>query len=142
MVKKTAASLFYDDYAHHTTEIRATLAGARSWYPNARVVAIFQPHTYSRTKALEDDFCRAFAQADVVLLTDIYPSAREKPDATISTQKLVRKMVQYQHNVRYTSTKDRAIKFLRNILKPGDIIITMGAGDIYTWQKDIIKILP
>jgi UDP-N-acetylmuramate--alanine ligase len=127
--------LVVDDYAHHPTEIRATLAGARTHYPEHRVWAAFQPHTYSRTSSLLDDFAAAFADADHVVIVDIFP-AREVDDGSISSRDLVALM--NHPDVRYISTLENAADFLADQLRPGDLLITLGAGDGYRVGEMVI----
>lgn len=122
---------FFDDYAHHPTEIKATLEAARAWFPNGKIVCIFQPHTFSRTKALLGEFSRCFTEADQVIITDIYPSAREKPDPTINSKILVNEIQKYHKNAHFIGKMEEVVAYFKNHLTPGDIILTMGAGDIY-----------
>lgn len=121
---------FYDDYAHHPTQIKATLEAARAWFGKKRIIAVFQPHTFSRTKALFEEFSRCFNSADLVIITKIYASARENDDQTISAQMLVNNLLKYQNEVIYLETLDEAVEYLKRQLKHEDIVITMGAGDI------------
>jgi len=115
-----------DDYAHHPTKIRATLAAARARYPERRIVALFQPHTYSRTAALLDEFAVCFDDADLVRLVDIFP-ARPSERATISSRELAAAV---QHgDVAYVGDLQRASERLREELRPGDLLITLGAGN-------------
>lgn len=132
--------LFYDDYAHHPSEITATLQGAREWFKTRRIIVIFQPHTYSRTKALLSDFAKAFLQADIVLMTDIYPSAREEKDNTINSNMLAIEANKNKKNAFYMESKEKALNFLADNISSNDLIITMGAGDIYTWHDDFKKL--
>ncbi len=120
----------WDDYAHHPIEIIATLKAAKKWFPSKRIIAVFQPHTYSRTKTLLDGFSKSFSRADLVIITDIYSSAREKKDSSISASMLVKQTSCYHENVKYIP-KPSMLKYLRKITKRGDLILTLGAGDIY-----------
>jgi len=125
-----------DDYAHHPTQIRGTLATARKCYPDREVWAVFQPHTYSRTKALLDEFAASFADADHVVVTDIYP-AREFDDLGVSAADIVTRM---KHpDARYISGLNEAAAHLLNHLKPGDVMITLGAGDGYEVGENILS---
>jgi UDP-N-acetylmuramate--alanine ligase len=125
-----------DDYAHHPTEIRATLAAARSSYPNRRVWAVWQPHTYSRVKALMDDFSTAFAGADHVLVTSIY-SARETNDLGVSGADVVDRM---EHpDARYVANLDQAVGILEKSVHPGDVVLTLGAGDGYVVGERLLS---
>ena len=114
-----------DDYAHHPTEIRATLASARRRFPGRRVWAVWQPHTYSRTAALQDDFAAAFTDADRVIVTEIFAS-REKP-SDFSAYRVVRLM---KHPaVHFTPSLEQATAHLLASLRPGDVLIVLSAGD-------------
>ncbi len=129
----------YDDYAHHPKEIQASLEAARDWFPERKIITVFQPHTYSRTKALLEDFAKSFQNSDVVLLTDIFASAREQDTLGITTATLVEKAAQYHRNIQYTKGKKETLTYLQNIASSGDVIIIMGAGDIYEWGPDIVR---
>ena len=124
-----------DDYAHHPEEIKATLAAAREWYPQCRIIAVFQPHTYSRTKALLHEFAHAFQNAQIVLIADIYASAREKETLGITGKTLVEETAKFQTNVFYVTDFLHVEKLLRQHMQSGDVIIFMGAGNIYTWGR-------
>jgi UDP-N-acetylmuramate--alanine ligase len=129
-----------DDYAHHPTEIRATLAGAKSGW-RRRVIAVFQPHLYSRTRDFYDDFGRAFFNADVLVVTDVYP-AREEPIQGVTGELIASAAKQYGHKqVHYVPDKKKLPDFLRGIVQKGDIVITMGAGDIWKYGEEFIKTL-
>ncbi len=122
-------ALVYDDYAHHPSEIRATLDAAKS-YGAKRTICVFQPHTYTRTKALLNDFANAFSEADIVLLTDIY-AAREKDTYGISTRDLAKEMSKTHPDARYVGSLEDAANLLSGELGKGDLLITMGAGDVH-----------
>ncbi|MCR4710840.1 MAG: UDP-N-acetylmuramate--L-alanine ligase [Clostridia bacterium] len=123
--------MLIDDYAHHPTEIKATLAAARN-LPHKRVWCLFQPHTYTRTLALFDEFANAFGDADVLVLTEIY-AAREKNIYNISSDKLAARIRELhpEKEVYYTPTLADTAEFVRQHAEEDDLIITMGAGDIY-----------
>jgi len=131
----------YDDYAHHPNEIKEVLLAAQKWFPQNRLIAIFQPHTYSRTKTLFDEFTKAFSLAKIVIITDIYASARETDTLGVSGKLLAQEAQKYQANVLYKSSEKEVVEFLGNEAKPGDIIITIGAGSIFQWHKEILKAL-
>ncbi|HUS52316.1 MAG TPA: UDP-N-acetylmuramate--L-alanine ligase [Candidatus Bathyarchaeia archaeon] len=131
----------YDDYAHHPIEIKSMLAAAKGWFPGKRIIAIFQPHTFSRTKAFFDQFARAFSQAEVVIFTDIYSSAREKPLKGINSRLLAQEAQKYHPRPIYLAGKGEVAEYLSENTKIGDIIITVGAGDIFLWHKEILKSL-
>lgn len=127
-----------DDYAHHPTEIRATLAGAKSGW-RRRVIAVFQPHLYSRTRDFYDDFGRAFFNADVLVVTDVYP-AREEPIQGVTGELIANAAKQYGHKqVHYVPDKKTVPDFLKEIVQKGDIVITMGAGDIWRFGEEFIR---
>jgi UDP-N-acetylmuramate--alanine ligase len=128
--------LVVDDYAHHPTEIRATLAAARARYPGRAIWAVFQPHTYSRTRALLDDFARAFADADHVLLVDIF-AAREQDDGSIHSRDILARMS--HPDARYVGGLAEAAEFLGRHLHAGDVLITLGAGDGYRIGEMVLK---
>jgi UDP-N-acetylmuramate--alanine ligase len=140
-IGEAGGSKLYDDYAHHPTEIRATLEAARGWFPQQRLVAIFQPHTYSRTKALFTQFARAFSGANIVIFTDIYPSAREKPIPGVSARLLAQEAKKYHPQAVYCPGKKEVVEYLAEQTKPNDLILTMGAGDIFLWHQEILKSL-
>ncbi len=118
-----------DDYAHHPTEIRATLAAARLRYPGRPVWVCFQPHTYSRTKHLLAEFARAFDQADHVVITDIY-AAREFDTLGVHARDIVALM--NHPDAQYVGSLEDAADYLVQHLQPGDVLLTLGAGDV--WQ--------
>jgi UDP-N-acetylmuramate--alanine ligase len=120
-----------DDYGHHPTEIRATLDGARQC-GFRRIHVLFQPHRYTRTLHLMDDFARAFHQADSVFVMDIY-AASEKPIAGVSAEALVERIRQFGHRgAEYVGTMDRGVEALSGAASEGDLVITLGAGSV--WQ--------
>lgn len=122
---------YYDDYAHHPLEIQATLKALREWYPKSKIFAVFQPHTYSRTKSLLNEFSQAFHDADEVLLLDIFASAREAIDPTVSSDILEENIAKKHQNVKNLRTLEEVTSYLRAQTGPGDIVITLGAGDLY-----------
>jgi UDP-N-acetylmuramate--alanine ligase len=115
-----------DDYAHHPTEIRATLAAARQRYPGRRLWAVWQPHTFSRTNLLMDEFAKSFTQADRVIALDIYRS-READDPAVTTAAVVARMD--QPGVIHIPARREAADYLLERVHPGDVIVTLGAGD-------------
>jgi UDP-N-acetylmuramate--alanine ligase len=129
-----------DDYAHHPTEIKATLAGVKAGW-RRRVICVFQPHLYSRTRDFYDEFGRSFFNADVLVLTDVYP-AREEPIQGVNGELIVNAAKELGHKqVHYVPDKNAIPKFLMDIKQPGDIIITMGAGDIWKFGEAFIALL-
>ncbi len=123
-----------DDYAHHPTEIRATLRAARQRFADARLVVLFQPHTFSRTRALLDEFVNAFEDADEILITEIY-AARETDDSGLSSRELVEQM---NKRARYVETLEEAEKMLRAELRAGDVLLALGAGDVNQVTAELV----
>ncbi|PID58155.1 MAG: UDP-N-acetylmuramate--L-alanine ligase [Ignavibacteriae bacterium] len=131
--------LVLDDYAHHPTETTATLMGIRSGYKR-RLVAVFQPHLYSRTKEFYDEFGRSFLNSDVFICTDVYP-AREKPLEGVTGRLISDSSKKFGHkNVIYEADKSQIPKLLMDIVKEDDIIVTMGAGDIWKYGEKFIEL--
>lgn len=138
-VKGEAAGVtIIDDYAHHPSEIRATLAAARDRYPRKRIWAVFQPHTYSRTKALLGEFASALAVADRVVVTDIYP-AREIDDGQVHSRDLIDAM-DHPHT-QYIGDLREAAALIKNSLAEDDVLLTLGAGDIWKVGEEILAYL-
>ena len=130
--------LFIDDYAHHPSELRATLAAARlQARPESRVVAIFQPHRYSRTLAFLPDFAQSFSHADLVVISDIY-SAGEPNLGQVSSQKLVEMVAVHHPQVTYQSTLAAVCQFLTDTLRPGDLALFLGAGNLNQVIPDVM----
>jgi UDP-N-acetylmuramate--alanine ligase len=127
-----------DDYAHHPTEIRATLAAARRRFAAHPLWVMFQPHTFSRTRTLLADFAEAFADADHVVIVDIYHS-REAPDSSISAVDIVRRM--NHPDVQYVPALDAAAIYLAERLRAGDVLITLGAGDGNQVGRRVLEVL-
>ena len=128
----------YDDYAHHPTECRATLAGAKSGW-RRRVVCVFQPHLYSRTRDFYEEFGKSFLQSDVLVVTDIYP-AREEPIQGVTGELIVHAAKRFGHKeVHYVPDKKQVPSELKKIVKSGDLVITMGAGDIWKFGEEFLK---
>ena len=124
----------YDDYAHHPDEVKATIASIRASMPDKRLVLAFQPHTYTRTKALFGDFVRELKKTDVLILAEIY-AARERNTVGISSADLAK---QIPGSI-YCETLQEVTDLLRGQVKPGDIVITMGAGDIFRAGEALLK---
>jgi UDP-N-acetylmuramate--alanine ligase len=129
-----------DDYGHHPAEIRATLEAARVCKFN-RLLVLFQPHRYSRTQHLWDDFCRAFNQADVLVLTDIY-AASEAPIPGVTSEALVAAIREAGHkNVHYFRSMQEGIERLLKVARPGDAILTIGAGNVSRAGGELMVLL-
>jgi len=126
--------LLYDDYAHHPTEIIATLKGIKE-SSDRRIVAVFQPHLYSRTRDFSDDFGRSFFYSDVLIITPIYP-AREQAIPGITGELLVNAAIKAGHkNATYISENDEIVPRLQELISDNDLVITIGAGDIYKYGE-------
>jgi UDP-N-acetylmuramate--alanine ligase len=131
--------LVIDDYGHHPTEIRATLAAAKT--SGRRIVTLFQPHRYSRTAALHEEFARAFYDAEVVLLSDIY-AASEDPIPGVTAQALVEETEKYGHrNVRYIGPVEQGAAALIDVVQPGDLVLTLGAGSVWKVGEEFLNAL-
>lgn len=127
-----------DDYAHHPTEITTTLLGARQTDPK-RLICIFQPHRYTRTQFLSKEFGRAFTAADILILTDIY-SAGEQPIPGITGETLkIEVERQTNQRVTYIPERDKIARYLAEIVEPGDLVMTMGAGNIYQTGEELVE---
>ncbi|HTX86668.1 MAG TPA: UDP-N-acetylmuramate--L-alanine ligase [Candidatus Nanoarchaeia archaeon] len=139
-----------DDYGHHPTEIRATLAGLRAAYPDQKIIAVFHPHTFTRTKALLNEFAQSFSDADKVIVLDIYGSAREKHGG-VSSLDLIEKMKEYEENkpafAKATVGKNfvhvhdllECEKYLRETVERGQVIVLIGAGDVFRVGEALVN---
>ncbi|MEK7142910.1 MAG: UDP-N-acetylmuramate--L-alanine ligase [Patescibacteria group bacterium] len=129
----------YDDYAHHPRAIKMTLEAARQKFPLFKIIAIFQSHTYSRTKALLSDFAQSFKNSDKVIITDIY-SSREK-EKTISGFELSQEVKRHQRSVKYIAEKEKIVQEILDTASGKTLIITIGAGDVYKIALEIFESL-
>ena len=130
-----------DDYGHHPTEIKITLKALAENWPNRRKVVVFQPHRYTRTQALFDDFTRAFYQSDLLVVLPIYAASEDKI-AGVNARALCEGIKAHGHKeVHYARDFDAAVSHLKQILKPGDILLSLGAGDVWKVGMDVLKIL-
>lgn len=130
-------AILIDDYAHHPDEIKATLAGARLKYPKKNISVVFHPHTFTRTKALLQEFAQSFDDADKVVVIDIYGSAREEQGG-VSSDDLVKLINKYSFGkAEYIPTINEAIDFFSNKLGEEDVLIAMGAGDVWKVVKKL-----
>ena len=133
--------LFIDDYGHHPTEITATLETAKECWPERRLVVIFQPHRYSRTKALFDRFAISFNHADALIVAPIYP-AGEAPIEGVNAEWLYRAIKEHGHrNVILGENRNEIVKLLSDFMRPEDLVMTLGAGDIYQVGDELLKML-
>jgi UDP-N-acetylmuramate--alanine ligase len=132
--------LIVDDYAHHPTEIEASLTAARGGW-GRRIVAVFQPHLYSRTRDFHKDFGRSFFDADILVITDVYP-AREDPIPGVTGELVAESARSFGHRqVVYIPDKKGIPEYLKSIVREGDLVITMGAGDIWEAGESLISMM-
>ncbi len=137
---KTDKAVLIDDYAHHPTEVNAFLTAVREVYPNRKITAIFQPHLYSRTRDFAGEFAHSFAQADELILLDIYP-AREQPIAGITSEWLLQQIPIAKHlKAKATLAKQNLLAYLRTQAKL-DVVLTIGAGDISNYLPEVATYL-
>lgn len=130
----------FDDYAHHPTEIAATLKAARERLGKLKIWVVFQPHTYSRTATFLDDFAKSFTYADVVIVNEVFASVREKAEKpTVTSETLVTKMKRHKSMVSYIPGFSETAAYLKEQVRSGDVVITMGAGDAYLVGEMLLK---
>ncbi|KKP90244.1 MAG: UDP-N-acetylmuramate-L-alanine ligase, partial [Parcubacteria group bacterium GW2011_GWA2_36_10] len=130
--------LVYDDYAHHPTEIKATLKSAREFFGDKKIFCVFQPHLYSRTKLLLEDFGKSFSDADEIILADIY-AAREPKDESINSEMLAKDILKNGGKAMFLSSFEKIADFLAENAKEDNVVITMGAGDIFKIGENLLK---
>lgn len=133
-------ALVFDDYAHHPTEIKATLSALSEQYPGKEIIAVFQPHTYSRTKALFDDFAEAFSRAHTVILTDVYASAREHYNGGINLAIMTSKINLKDSQAVLINDKSKIPDYLLQSLDDRAVVVTMGAGNIREVAEKVVQI--
>jgi UDP-N-acetylmuramate--alanine ligase len=140
MIGSKNGAIIVDDYAHHPTEIAATIKAAREGWPSRQIVAVFQPHRYSRTKLLFDDFCRSFKEADVVIITDIYAPPPEQAIPEVSSSALADRIRDHKgpKKVYHIPKQEDVAPFLQGWLTAGDLVLVMGAGPIWRVARDLI----
>ncbi len=134
---EAAGVIVIDDYAHHPTEVRATLAAARERYEHRRLLVYLQPHTYSRMQALREAWSTAFDGADLVLIGDVF-AAREQGDPAASARELVERIADRHSAVRYVGAIKPAAELVLQLLQPGDVLLTLGAGDSYQIGETVL----
>ena len=133
--------LVVDDYGHHPTEIKATLAAAKIGSMGRRIVVLFQPHRYTRTQDQMEEFARSFNNADMLFVTDIY-AASEDPIDGITSEALTDAIKRYGHkNAHYIGALDGAAEVLRSQVRAGDLVITLGAGPVYRAGEQLLELL-
>ena len=135
--------IVFDDYGHHPTEIKATLTALRNAYPNNRIITVFQPHRYTRTKYLANDFGRCFNSTDIVIITRIY-AASELPIPEVSSELIINainRLNSHPPELIYKENFKNITDFLLNSIKPNDVVITLGAGNIWQVGEELLKCL-
>ena len=131
--------MIIDDYGHHPSEIKASLQAVRQGWPEYRIITVFQPHRYSRTKILLENFATAFRDSHIVIVNEIY-AANETPIPNISAELIYKKIKEEQgENVYYLPGRKETVSFLKNTISPGDIVITMGAGDLWKVGTELVR---
>lgn len=141
LMGKVKDIFLYDDYAHHPIEIVSLLKAAKDWFPGKRIIAIFQSHTFSRTKTLLTEFSKSFTAADTVIINDIFSSARETDNLGLTGKIFAQEVKKHHPNVKHCAGKNQTIDYLLNHTLKGDVIFTIGAGNNFLWHKDIKKAL-
>ena len=133
--------LVVDDYGHHPTEVRATLAAAKLGSGGRRIVVLFQPHRYTRTNDLMQEFARSFNNADVLFITDIY-AASEDPIEGVTSEALTNAIKRFGHKeVSYIGGLDNAAELLRDYVQPGDLVLTLGAGTVNRISDQLVTLM-
>ncbi len=137
---KYMGATIIDDYAHHPTEVKATFDAIKQKYPDNKIKAVFHPHTFTRTKALLDDFAKSFDLADEVIVLDIYGSAREEQGGVHSSD-LVKKIKEQDEGkkVENISTLKEVEDYLRDNIERGDVVLLLGAGDVFRIGENLVK---
>ena len=136
---KFKEAMVFDDYAHHPTEIEKTLKTFRQSFPKSKIVCIFQPHTYSRTKKLFEQFTRSFTNANLVILTDIFPSLREEKDDSVSSELLANNIARHHLNALFLPALSDVLKYIgQKDWGPDTVLVTMGAGNVYKIWKNLL----
>ena len=133
--------LVVDDYGHHPTEVRATLAAAKLGSGGRRIVVLFQPHRYTRTHDLMQEFARSFNNADVLFISDIY-AASEDPIEGVTSEALTNAIKRFGHKeVSYIGDLENAALLLRDYVQPGDLVVTLGAGTVNRISDQLVGLL-
>ena len=140
LLGEVRGALVVDDYAHHPTEVRATVQAARAAAPGRRLVIAFQPHLFSRTRDFAGEFAEALSAADIVCLLDVYP-AREQPIAGVTSTLIADAMSALGRAPAWRGARGALTNALVNIVQPGDLVITMGAGDVTRTGPDLLAAL-
>jgi len=129
----------YDDYGHHPSEIAATLKAARECFANNRLIVLFQPHRFTRTRDLMDEFAASFTDVDRLYLMDIYP-AGEQPIQGVTSEVLLRNIKKTATGtIRYEADRKEMVESIVRETEPGDVLLTLGAGDVYKLGEEILR---
>jgi UDP-N-acetylmuramate--alanine ligase len=128
----------FDDYGHHPTEIAVTLQTLREYFPAQRIISVFQPHRFTRTYHLFDQFAKSFLSADLVIVTEIY-AAHEMPIPGVTGRALAKRLAKEQNGIHFIDKISRILEFLRQTLKCGDVVVIQGAGDINQVARQLLK---
>ncbi len=138
---KKKGIMVMDDYGHHPTEVMATLTAVRESYPDKRLIVVFQPHRYTRTQGLFDEFTRSFYQSDILMVLPIY-AASEEPIPGVNSEKLVESIKAHGHKEAiFAPDFTQALSMITHKAKQGDMVLTLGAGDVYTLGEQLVEIL-
>lgn len=139
-IGETTGVQVYDDYGHHPTEVRATLQALRQLFPKNKITVAFQPHRYSRTKLCWKDFLKCFKDADNVGILDIYPAGEKKIKGVDSKKLAAAAKKQSRRNIFYTGNHKNTLVQIDKALKPGDVLLTLGAGDVHKIGREFLKL--
>jgi UDP-N-acetylmuramate--L-alanine ligase len=129
----------YDDYAHFPTAIRETLSAAKTRYPEGRIFAVFEPHTYSRTEATLTDLATSFAAADMAVIAEVYPARERKSPSSITGKQVVAAIAKTHKNVKEVKDRAEALQLLKKELQPGDVVIVMAVGSFNTLAYELME---
>ncbi len=140
VVEKSDELILVDDYGHHPAEIQATLKTAKEVWPNRRLIVVFQPHRYSRTQSLMKAFWSAFNDADHLLVTDIY-SAGELPIEGVDASQIAEGVREFGHKEVEHIGNDQVSDRISRLVKPGDVVMTLGAGDVWKLGRNLLATL-
>jgi UDP-N-acetylmuramate--alanine ligase len=135
--KTKTGAIIYDDYAHHPTEVKASLEALKELYPKQRIICVFQPHQFSRTKYLFNDFAKSFQNADLVIIPNIY-KVRDEEEIQISAEDLVNEISKYNKNVLFGDGFEKTASYLNSNSNKNDVIVVMGAGDVDKVNEKIL----
>ncbi|GJL77471.1 MAG: UDP-N-acetylmuramate--L-alanine ligase [Nitrospinaceae bacterium] len=139
IVHQSDSMTLVDDYGHHPVEIQATLKTAKEVWPDRKLIAVFQPHRYSRTQSLLEQFCQAFNDADHLVVLDIYP-AGESPIPGVHARRIAEGARDFGHkNVDFIENRNEVVPALLRLASPGDVVITLGAGDVWELNRSLLE---